>query len=394
MESLLIAASLSLSSCRRVAVGDTSSGTLYVNDSEVASLKGDPAPWEDKDLNFKFMTSDFTYTGHETGGMMGTMWEWFGGRATVDNVRPEIVNGHTCQKRGQRDDTYYASSLCYWIPDNAADQYMQRTDKVLVWKGGQKYSSSSKDFCKGFMELVQAGQCVKCATCHNNARGDEGAVQSTSFVVQIPLPENCLKESEIERRIIADFDRNSGDLKSEDTRCQTVERRYDTAVNALDRCVKELERLPRVIQSELPQEIEQAKTDISWKQGVLQSAQQSEQTARGRMARKCQQYMDIRHTGSWQNMLLGGSPTESLLNAMTFHCHFPIMPRDNKDGRYWDELARYQIQKRTHRACQKCERSKGEVQKGVSENCFRAECRAACSAAGPATGTGASVCHR
>merc|ERR1719401_359932 len=113
------------------------------------------------------MTSNLSYPGHEK-GLFGTVKEWFGGRATSDDVKDEIVSGHACQKRGNRDETYYASSLCYWLPE-ITDGSARHLKGALTWRGGKYPGGKSLGD-----SIAGAGMCVKAATCHNNARGEDG----------------------------------------------------------------------------------------------------------------------------------------------------------------------------------------------------------------------------
>jgi hypothetical protein len=137
---------------------------------------------KDEDVDFSFMTDNFRYPGHET-GFLGTITEWFGGRSTSDDRKDEIVEGHTCQKRGSREETYYATSLCYWLPEISSKSSRY---SLMYWKGG-KYSNA-KSLCGG---MTGSGVCAKCSVCHNNARDDDGDVEYERFYEHLTLPDGC-----------------------------------------------------------------------------------------------------------------------------------------------------------------------------------------------------------
>ena len=189
----------------------------------------------DLEVDFSFMTSDFRYPGHSA-GVIGTVKEWFGGRAISDDVKEEIVKGHSCARRGARDETYYATSFCYWLPEISA--HSERTSAGLTWKGGA-YPNGIILF-KG---VQGQGKCVKCSVCHNNARGDNGGVAKTDFVEVLELPSGCLKESDVERFCVSSYDVTAADLKAEKIRCEHVQQRYDRAVSRLKTVQAELRRL-------------------------------------------------------------------------------------------------------------------------------------------------------
>ena len=139
-----------------------------------------------KEVDFSFMTTDLRYPGHEA-GMFGTVKEWFGGRAIDDDVKEEIVQGHACAHRGFRDETYYASSFFYWLPEFESTKRLQGG---LTWRGGA--------YPKGMNLVVNAGysgRCIQLSVCHNNARGERGAVSYTGFVQEKQLEAGCLKET-------------------------------------------------------------------------------------------------------------------------------------------------------------------------------------------------------
>ena len=343
----------------------------------------------DLEVDFSFMTSDFRYPGHSA-GVIGTVKEWFGGRAISDDVKEEIVKGHSCARRGARDETYYATSFCYWLPEISA--HSERTSAGLTWKGGA-YPNGIILF-KG---VQGQGKCVKGSVCHNNARGDNGGVAKTDFVEVLELPSGCLKESDVERFCVSSYDVTAADLKAEKIRCEHVQQRYDRAVSRLKTVQAELRRLalidladtrvvdarvvvcvcvcapsargaiggmlcrlPREIDYEIPARIQAAEDSFVQAQGREEHAKSREWRRRQEMRDACEDYERKQGNLAFMNHLLGATPTETLLNQMSFYCSYPRYV-DNNDGRHYDEWIRYNNQMEVYSACQDCDRAKGAL---------------------------------
>lgn len=200
------------------------------NDTEVP-YQGITILGHDSSMNFSFMTGDLRYQARQP-----TVWGWmkralFGGRRIFSTLKDEIVKGHSCNGVGARDQTYYASSLCYWIPEIKAppsESNQGTKGPGLKWLKGEP----GKQLCKKF---EGSGQCVKCAVCHNNGRTKTGDVTATAFQENdiVPLGPSCMKELQIEGQVNTEFDGNHTDLKNNKTDCETREREYNEAVKNL-----------------------------------------------------------------------------------------------------------------------------------------------------------------
>jgi len=313
---------------------------------------------KDEDVDFSFMTDNFRYLGHET-GLLGTITGWFGGRSVSDDRKDELVEGHACQRRGSREETYYATSLCYWLPEISSKSSGQ---PLLTWKGG-KYSRA-KSLCPG---MTGQGVCAKCSVCHNNARDDDGDVEFERFYEQLTLPDGCLGENQIERQCVDQYNEGNHGLKMEDSRCHEVEGRFDQATSEFARCTSALMRLPVRIHHELPQDIQRAQQNIYRKEAELDTAQRHERNKRHWMQGQCHSYSRLKHGLRWQNMFLGATPTEQLLDMMSFHCQWPRRPIDNQNGHYWDEMQRYNNQMQLYNACNMCENAKTQLRNANSQ---------------------------
>lgn len=313
---------------------------------------------EFEDVDFSFMTSDFRYPEHKA-GVFGTMKEWFGGRATSSEVKEDIVAAHTCARRGEADETYYASSFCYWMPEFTKHQ---RTAPSLLWRGGAY--PAGKSLHRGVDGY--SGVCVKMAICHNNARDDGGDVDKTSFLETVHLPSGCLKERDIERQCVAEYDSNSQDLKNEDERCHEVQRRYDTATSELATCKQQLRYLPGEI-ADLPRRIQKAENKVIRLEERYRYAKDRERSERSDMHRRCQRYQSKKGNLGFMNMLMGETSTERILRV-SFSCSRPIMPRHdaNGNGNHFDEMMRYNNNKAVYEACRECENAKRDLRRANS----------------------------
>jgi len=165
-------------------------------------------PSGDDGVDWHFMTKEFS----------------FAGRQEQDTY--DVVQGHSCQKVGNYDDSYSASSLCYWHPDT---EHAAPQGWGLRWRGGV----GGSEWCTGLAK--QSGVCAKCTLCHDNARDRDAAVDVVGTRVEIlPLPVDCMKESHIEAECLNEFRSNNGDISKEDFRCNDVQQRYNEAVSALN----------------------------------------------------------------------------------------------------------------------------------------------------------------
>jgi hypothetical protein len=349
----------------QIAHGSRLSGLdLLLTDSDVAEDNkrddDDPLALEkDEDIDFSFMTDDFRYPGRETTGFLGTITEWFGGRSTGDDRKDELVEGHACQKRGSREETYYATSLCYWLPEISSES---QSYPVLAWKGG-KYSKA-KSLCRG---MTGSGVCAKCSVCHNNARDVDGDVEHERFYEHLTLPDGCFGEKQIERLCVDEYTDGNQALKMEDSRCHEVEGRFDQAAQELARCTSALERLPVRVNQELPQELQRAQQNILQKEEQSRSAEDDERASRRWVHGQCRPFSQLKHGLGWHHMLLGATPTEQLLdNMMIFFCTWPIRPVQAAGGEWRGKMQRYNNQMREYNACNKCHNAKSQLRSANS----------------------------
>jgi len=157
---------------------------------------GEPVDWH-------FMTQQFSWAGRG------------------DQRGYDTVQGHVCQSGGSYDESYSASSLCYWRPDAGSTQ---QTHWGLNWRGGY----GPREFCRGLN--VEPGVCARCVVCHDNSR-DRDAQVDVGFTRAeiIPLPE-CMKESAIEAECEAHFASANSQLVNEEAQCRDSQTRYEEAV--------------------------------------------------------------------------------------------------------------------------------------------------------------------
>jgi hypothetical protein len=276
------------------------------------------------------MTDDFSIPEHSP-GFFGGFSEWFGGRATTD-TKVEIVKGHTCARRGARDETYYASSYCYWMPEIQAGS---NKPPGLSWIGGAH--PTGKELSRG--NVNGNGKCVKFSVCHNNGRDDDGAVDKTPFIEELPLPRGCLKEKEVEGTCVAEYDatETAQDLIIEISRCDKVETRYNDAVAKFDEANRHLRDLPIEINERIPAEMEKAEQRIVSLDGQLENANQVVWSERRDMYHQCEDYVRGYRDGNvivrppsvnWFHDLDNRNiETEVILReAGSMHCHQPMVP--------------------------------------------------------------------
>jgi hypothetical protein len=332
-------------------------GSMYTTSSTAAESKAAEAP--SGDVDFSFMTSDMSYPGHEA-GFFGTISEWFGGRSVSDELREEIVSGHTCSKKGSRDETYYATSFCYWLPEIQASDGRRSPGAGLKWIGG---AYSKHEYGKEQCHMSGSGKCLKCSICHNNARDEDGQVGKTQFAEELPLSGDCLKEKHIDSMCVASYDSKTADLKRAYERCHSVEDSYNEANAEWQECLDKLESLPRRINVDLPNEIQAAKNTVRRREDELRIEEKQRDYIQDRMQDKCEDYHRERQNDMFWDRMLGAPSTEHLLNHLNLYCSYPNQPIDNGDGSFYDERIRYNNNLRVYQACKRCDDAKDDLSK-------------------------------
>jgi len=316
------------------------------------------------DINFNFMTDDFRYQGRKP-----TVWGWvkrtlFGGRRQFTSLKDELATGHVCNKVGTRDQTYYASSLCYWIPeikDTPKDNTQGAQGPGLTWV----MKEGTKQLCQPFSG---SGQCVKCAVCHNNGRSKDGNVTATAFQENevMPLPPGCLKELDIEQKANEDFDGNHSSLVNEKTDCETKEAAYVKATRELEENTKEIERLERRIDA-IPREkaaVERTISDLRSKVGRDEAnIEQAMWDGQG----QCRPFSGEH----WYGLLRGGHRQgENALAAWpTFICREPRQPWCNEfeDPSCFMRMRNYHRELEEFGQCADCKRAKDQLSTAVQQ---------------------------
>jgi len=270
--------------------------------------------------DFTFMTPDRTPQKGKRG-----IAHWFNKhilRRRQRNMQnfEEVVGLHTCKKRNaegkaKRDQTYFASSLCYWLPD--IDQLRQPSPVGIQWTGGPQGTTSMCNMLTG------KGKCVKCSMCHNNAISPDGKVSYTAFPEEIQLPPGCLKESDIERNITTVFDtEKEPDLKAKMLDCTDKKNAYELAVQRFMKANATLTELIRQVDVEIPKLIELKQDEKKVHQQTLAASQKLEQEKRVEMAlsegdRGCGGY--VMQTGFpfwWYQVTNEAFPTGELLSEI------------------------------------------------------------------------------
>jgi predicted nucleic acid-binding Zn-ribbon protein len=134
------------------------------------------------------------------------------------------LNGHA-SPRTEVETSYLASSMCYWIPESRGK--MSSTSFGLSWQGG---TASNKQLCAQ-NPMNHLGKCIMCASCHGNGRSHRGGDVDFdgSRVLEVHLSEQCLKEDAIDSKCQAKFEASYADLIQENSRCKTLQRRFQTA---------------------------------------------------------------------------------------------------------------------------------------------------------------------
>ncbi|CAE7208583.1 unnamed protein product [Symbiodinium sp. CCMP2592] len=225
------------------------------------------------------MTTDRNYTGHST-HTLDKISEWLWADRSEGDAKEEIVAGHRCQQHGSREETYYASSFCYWLPEI---HDTMRTMPLLKWRGGPypKVLDMGKDV------RYRRGKCVKAAVCHNNGQTDDGTVTSTSFAEEVAVREGCLGEREILSKCERSVEEANADLKSTVLVCDAVEKRHRKAVNDLNACLKSLAELPGQIQYTFPRRIREQDRLINRKRSDLSDAKSKRESAKSHILLTC-----------------------------------------------------------------------------------------------------------
>ena len=84
------------------------------------------------EVDFSFMGKVGNYTGRSNFAL-NKFSEWLWADRHLGKTREEITAGHKCQKVGERQETYYAASFCYWVPEIFDNPWGKAS---LSWKGG------------------------------------------------------------------------------------------------------------------------------------------------------------------------------------------------------------------------------------------------------------------
>mmetsp|Transcript_95153 Transcript_95153/g.239770 ORF Transcript_95153/g.239770 Transcript_95153/m.239770 type:complete len:711 (-) Transcript_95153:199-2331(-) len=248
--------------------------------------------------NFRFMTTESEYPGHE-GGIDEFLKKQVRQRA-VGSIKDEIVEGHFCAKRGQREQTYYASSLCYWVPElvpetDATDERSNGTVKQeqqlvgmpsgsISW---QRPGTAPQNLCQGWKG--SAGKCLKCSVCHNNARTKDGSIEGSSFAEEVPLPP-CLKEKDIERQCLESYEASSTTLRIEKDRCEELRARRSKAEDAVNNCQHKLQSSSSRLEHESLGELQRAEDSVASSQERLEAEKQHERSSEVHMEAECHDY--------------------------------------------------------------------------------------------------------
>jgi len=315
-------------------------------------------------VDFEWMTRDFTYQARTP-----TIWGWikrtlFGGRRIFTDLKDELVTGHACNANGARSHTYYAASMCYWIPEiqnTPGEHNAGAQGPGLKWVKTQP----GQQLCNAFSG---AGRCMKCAVCHNNGRNPDGSVEATPFEEDvIGLPADCLKETQIEALCHQQFDGNHIGLVDNKRNCERMEQAYNTAKENLDNSLALQAQLNHRINTEIPNEIRQLEQEIARLNGVKQGQETSVNNARGHGHAQC-----LPWSGEfWFRMLLdfrfSGEQVLQAWPSPSFRCDSPSRPWCNvhKD---WDcrrRLDEYERKLREYEECRRCREAKSQLSSAV-----------------------------
>jgi len=337
-------------------------GSLLEEKEVPFSISTKPLALARVDMNF--MTDDFRYQARKP-----SVWGWvkrtlFGGRRQFTSLKDELAAGHVCNKVGERDQTYYASSLCYWIPeikDTPTDNNAGAQGPGLKWV----MKEGEQQLCKSF---TGSGQCVKCAVCHNNGRSKDGNVSATAFQENevMALPPGCMKELQIERAANDDFDGNHSSLYNEKTDCETKEAAYVKATSELEANRNLIQRLNSRIR-QIPGEIsavDRAIMDLGYQ---LSRDDQAIGSAMSQGQRQCAPF-----SGEFWYQMLGRGPSqgENALNAWpTFTCRRPRRPYCNEfeDPFCGQRIRDFAREEHEYHECNACKSAKGQLSNAVQQ---------------------------
>lgn len=311
-----------------------------------------------------FMTDNFAYQARKS-----SLWGWvkkslFDGRRKFTDLKDELVAGHVCNSPGlPRSQTYYASSMCYWLPEiksSLADHDHGSQGPGLKWV----QNPPGQQLCTAFSG---SGRCVKCSVCHNNGKNADGLVEATAFEEDVLSLPPCLKETEIELRCKGHFLDNHTALVNEKRDCEEVQGRYNDAVKALDANLESQRANERLIDVTIPADIRSTEHQISRLQG-----QQSANLDTIRRERRDAESACYPFRGEyWWSMLDSHyHDVYDVLRAWPdFYCRRPSRPWcdrwdhfDWECQRQWDN---YDRENGEYDECVRCRDAKEQVQDGA-----------------------------
>jgi len=121
---------------------------------------------------------------------------------TAKKSATDIKEWHTCHTKGAEAETYYMSSMCYWLPDMPVPEAGGSPGHgPLTWARKSGNVGGDINLCPA---MHGKGKCLKCAACHDNTVS-LGHLGHTSWVEEVPLPDDCLTETQIERSCLQEF---------------------------------------------------------------------------------------------------------------------------------------------------------------------------------------------
>ena len=238
------------------------------------------------EVNFEFMTDDMNYTGR-SGRAIHKFSEWLWADRQEGTAKEEIVTGHTCQKAASSEDSYYASSFCYWVPEILTASWPK---PMLRWQGGSYTSGATVIDGRSFPDSELRGKCIKASVCHNNGFGsdDEDAVTRTNPTAEaVPLPKGCLGENEILWKCEAGLQEANADLKKRVVSCGSVQERHTAAVHELNACLDVLRNLPSQIETGIPRKIRDQEALIRRQISDISRAESDKKSAKTTVSSRC-----------------------------------------------------------------------------------------------------------
>ena len=229
------------------------------------------------EVDFSFMTDDMSYPGRGA-----ERSSWFASERPEGPKKEEIVAGHTCQQLGSREETYYASGFCYWLPAiHSGLRDHENEVGLALWEGSLLALGVSGE-----------GKCIKVSTCHNNGRAD--GLNSTKQVENITLPK-CMGEKEILetcKRKFLEAEEAEPERASKLRGCKEVRERQQTATSELDSCVTGLKQLPAEI-DRLDYEIQDQNKDIAQQEEHVSKKTQEKDWAQFWKDKQCRDYVTM-----------------------------------------------------------------------------------------------------